>query len=48
VEQLRSRSYSTLSLLPDDELAAAVERAPVELPEPVQYRSTMLIASATA
>jgi hypothetical protein len=48
VEQLRSRSYSTLSLIPADELAAAVARAPGELPDPVRYRSTMLIASATS
>jgi SAM-dependent methyltransferase len=47
VEQLRSRSYSTLSLVPAEELEAAVERAPHELPDPVRHRSTMLIASAT-
>lgn len=46
LRRLRGRYISTLSLLPEDELAAGVERAERELPERVEVRLRWLVAVA--
>lgn len=46
LEKLRSGAYSTLRLLPADELRAGIRRAPDVLEDPVRYTLTLLLIQA--
>jgi ubiquinone/menaquinone biosynthesis C-methylase UbiE len=46
IERLASGAYSTLRLLPPDELAEGIRRAPEILADPVRYEVVFLIAEA--
>lgn len=47
LDKLRSGAYSTLRLLPDEELADGVRKAPKLLSDPVRYELVYLVVEAT-